>query len=79
MLLNLNSIQFEEIQKTCHRMKLKLNFSRNDFEMMWKQVESNSLETELFDAFKFKLNSIRRNSENLSSNEIKIKIKFLSK
>ena len=49
-----NSIR---IQKTCHRMKLKLNFSRNDFEMMWKQVELNSLETELFDAFK--LNSIR--------------------
>ena len=36
---------------------------------MQKRIESNSLETELFDAFKFKFNS-----ENLSSNEIKIKI-----
>ena len=26
---------------------------------MWKRVESNSLETELLDAFKFKFNSIR--------------------
>ena len=40
---------------------------------MWKRVESNSLETELFDAFKF--NSIRI-QKTCHRRKLKLKLKF---